>query len=125
MPLDAAAPVVYIVSNMPPGGPLGEFEVVVLMAVLQLRDDAYGSSIREEIERRTGRPVSRGAVYITLDRLEEKALLMSRVDGASGSRGGRPKRLFRVTPAGVKAVKHSLAVLVRMHKGLEPLLGEL
>jgi DNA-binding PadR family transcriptional regulator len=93
--------------------------------VLHLGDDAYGSSIRDEIERRSGRPISRGAVYITLDRLEEKALLRSRVDGASSSRGGRPKRLFHATPAGLKAVKHSIGLLVRMHKGLEPLLGDL
>jgi DNA-binding PadR family transcriptional regulator len=105
--------------------PLGEFEVVVLMAVLHLRGDAYGSSIRDEIERRSGRPISRGAVYITLDRLEEKALLTSRLAGESSSRGGRPKRLFRVTPAGITAVKHSIALLVRMHRGLEPLLGDL
>jgi DNA-binding PadR family transcriptional regulator len=110
---------------MPPSAPLGEFEVVVLMAVLHQRDDAYGSSIRDGIERRTGRPVSRGAVYITLDRLEEKSLLTSRVAGASSSRGGRPKRLFRVTPAGVRAVRHSIGLLVRMHKGLEPVLGDL
>jgi DNA-binding PadR family transcriptional regulator len=105
--------------------PLGEFEVVVLMAVLHLRGDAYGSSIRDEIERRSGRPISRGAVYITLDRLEEKALLTSRFAGESSSCGGRPKRLFRATPAGIKAVKQSIALLVRMHRGLEPLLGDL
>ena len=110
---------------MPSHAPLGEFEVVVLMAVLHLGDDAFGSSIRDEIERRSGRAVSRGAVYITLDRLEEKSLLASRLAGASSSRGGRPKRLFRVTPAGLKAVKHAIGLLVRMHKGLEPLLGEL
>ena len=110
---------------MPPQAPLGEFEVVVLMAVLHLRDDAYGSSIRDEIERRAGRPVSRGAVYITLERLEEKGLLGSKVGGATPGRGGRPKRLFRVTAAGVKAVKQSVASLVRMHRGLEPILGDL
>jgi DNA-binding PadR family transcriptional regulator len=105
--------------------PLGEFEVVVLMAVLHLRDDAYGSSIREGIEERTGRPVTRGAVYITLDRLEEKGLLGSKLGDATPGRGGRPKRLFRVTAAGVKAIKQSVASLVRMHRGLEPILGDL
>ena len=110
---------------MPPGAPLGEFEVVVLMAALHLGRDAYGSAILDEIETRTGRRVSRGSVYITLDRLEEKELLESRLEGASPSRGGRSKRLFRVTAAGIKAVKHSLNVLVRMHKGLEPVLGDL
>ena len=105
--------------------PLGEFEVVVLMATLHLGQDAYGSAIRDEIERRSGRPVSRGSVYITLDRLEEKGLLASKLGEANASRGGRPKRLFRVTTAGVKAVKYSVGILARMHKGLEPLLGEL
>jgi PadR family transcriptional regulator, regulatory protein PadR len=103
--------------------PLGEFEVVVLMAALHLGRDAFGSAIRDEIEHRTGRAVARGAVYITLDRLEDKGLLASEAGEASAKRGGRPKRLFRVTPAGIKAVKHSLALLARMHKGLEPILG--
>lgn len=110
---------------MSPAGPLGEFEVVVLMAVLHLSSDAYGSTIRDEIERRSRRQVSRGAVYITLERLQEKGLLASRIDDATPARGGRPKRLFRVTAAGVKAVRQSVAVLTRMHKGLEPILGDL
>ena len=104
--------------------PLGEFEVVVLMAALHLGRDAYGSAILREIEARTGRRVSRGSVYITLDRLEDKALLESKLEGASPNRAGRPKRLFRVTASGVRAVRHSLNVLARMHKGLEPLLGD-
>jgi PadR family transcriptional regulator, regulatory protein PadR len=110
---------------MPSDAPLGEFEVVVLLAALHLGREAYGSAILDEIEARTGRRVSRGSVYITLDRLEDKGLLDSRLEAGSPSRGGRPKRLFRVTASGVKAVKHSLNVLVRMYKGLEPLLGEL
>ena len=103
--------------------PLGEFEVVVLMAAMHLGRDAFGSAIRDEIEHRTGRAVARGAVYITLDRLEDKGLLASEEGESSAKRGGRPKRLFRVTPAGIKAVKHSLSLLARMHKGLEPILG--
>jgi len=113
---------------MPADGPLGEFEVVILMAVLHLvrtSDDAFGSAIREEIQRRSGRKVSRGSVYITLDRLEDKGLLRSRTGEPSPSRGDRPKRLFRVTPAGLKAVKHSVSLLARMHAGLEPVLGDL
>jgi PadR family transcriptional regulator, regulatory protein PadR len=110
---------------MAPAGPLGEFEVVVLMAVLHLSTDAYGSTIRDEIERRSHRQVSRGAVYITLERLQEKGLLASKIGDATPGRGGRPKRLFRVTPAGVKAVKQSVALLTSMHKGLEPILGDL
>lgn len=108
---------------MPTPTPLGEFEVMVLMATLHLGREAFGSAIRDEIERRTGRAVARGAVYVTLDRLEEKGLLASDLGEPSPGRGGRPKRFFRVTAAGVKGVKHSLALLARMHKGLEPILG--
>jgi PadR family transcriptional regulator, regulatory protein PadR len=104
---------------------LGEFEVVVLLAVLHLGDAAFGSAIRDEIERRSRRRVSRGAVYITLDRLEDKGLLASRLADASDRRGGRPKRFFSVTAAGLKAVKHSIRMLARMQKGLEPLIGDL
>jgi PadR family transcriptional regulator len=104
--------------------PLGEFETVVLLAALHLGHDAFGSAIRDEIERRSGRAVSRGSVYITLDRLEAKGLLASRSGEASGRRGGRPKRFFRTTPAGTAAVKHSLALLARMRRGLEPILGD-
>jgi PadR family transcriptional regulator PadR len=104
--------------------PLGEFEVIVLMAVLHLEADAYGSAIRDEIERRAERDVSRGAVYITLDRLEEKGLLASRSVAAGRERGGKAKRVFRATPAGVAAVRESLAVLGRMRAGLEPLLDK-
>jgi PadR family transcriptional regulator, regulatory protein PadR len=110
---------------MPVAAPLGEFEVVVLMATLHLEGDAFGGAIRDEIERRSGRRISRGSVYITLDRLEEKGLLASTFGEATPRRGGRPKRLFRVTSAGVKAVKHSVNLLLRMHKGLEPRLGHL
>lgn len=110
---------------MPSFAILGEFEVVVLMAVLHLGDDAYGSAIRDEIERRSGRSASRGAVYITLERLEEKGLLASRTGGASDSRGGRPKRLFRITPHGIRSLKRAVSLVTRMHKGLEPILGDL
>jgi DNA-binding PadR family transcriptional regulator len=104
-------------------GPLGEFEAIVLMAALHLGGDAFGSAILSEIATRTGRRVSRGSVYITLDRLEDKGLLVSRLDDATRARGGHPKRLFRVTPVGLKAVRHSISTVARMHKGLEPLLG--
>jgi PadR family transcriptional regulator PadR len=104
---------------------LGEFEAVVLLAVLHLGEQGFGSAIRDEIERRSGRPVSRGSVYITLDRLEDKGLLTSRLGEAAASRGGRPKRLFRVTTLGIKSVRQSVATLARMHRGLEPLLGKL
>lgn len=109
--------------------PLGEFELVVLLAVLHLsqRDEtqSYGSTIVREIAQRTGRDVSRGAVYVTLDRLQAKGLLASRSGGKTPERGGRPRRLFRATPAGLAAAKHSVATVARMHAALEPLLGDL
>jgi PadR family transcriptional regulator len=108
---------------MPAEAPLGEFEVVVLMATLHLDTAAFSSAIRQEIERRSGRTLSRGAVYITLDRLEDKGLLTSTLVDASPARGGRPKRRYRVTAAGLRSVKHTLSIFARMHKGLEPMLG--
>ena len=102
--------------------PLGEFEVVVLMAVLHLEHDANGSAVLAAIEGRTGRRASRGSVYVTLDRLEEKGLLTSRLIDAPTVRGGA-KRLFRATAAGVTAVKHSIETVDRMRRGLEPILG--
>ncbi len=101
--------------------PLGEFEVIVLLAVLHLGDIAYPPAIRTEIERRARRAVARGAVYVTLDRLETKGLLASR-DSEEG--GGRPRRYFRVSAKGLRAVRQSLAVVERMRSGLEPLLDE-
>jgi DNA-binding PadR family transcriptional regulator len=112
---------------MPPTLPaLGEFEVLLVLAVLHLAEqgqDAYGSAIRAEIEIRTGRPVPRGSIYVTLDRLEDKGLLVSRESGGSAVRGHRPKRLFKATPAGVRAVTASVAAVTRMHRGLETVLG--
>ncbi len=108
--------------------PLGEFEVVVLLAVLHLaerRELAYGSPIRDEIERRGGRPVARGAVYITLDRLAEKGLLESKFSSGSAERKLRPRRLFRVTPVGLRALRQSMGLLAKMQRGLEPVIGVL
>jgi DNA-binding PadR family transcriptional regulator len=102
---------------MPP--PLGEFELIVLLAVLQLGDEAYGVPVREEIVRRTRRDVARGAVYITLDRLARKGYLRSRVGDATAARGGRPKRYFEVTATGSRALRESLTALERMREGLE------
>jgi DNA-binding PadR family transcriptional regulator len=101
---------------------LGEFETVVLLAVLHLGTTAYGTSIRDEIERRSGRAPSRGAVYITLDRLEDKGFLRSSLGDAVPERGGRPRRFYRVSARGLKAVRRSLDMLTRMREGLDPLL---
>jgi PadR family transcriptional regulator PadR len=105
---------------------LGEFETLLLLAVLQLtgqKQEAYGSAIRSEIETRTGRDIPRGSIYVTLDRLEEKGLLHSREGTTSEARGHRQKRNFDVTPAGVRAVRAAVTVLSQMQRGLEAVLG--
>jgi PadR family transcriptional regulator, regulatory protein PadR len=102
--------------------PVGEFEVLVLMAVLRLGDGAYGSAIRDELEAHTSRKVSRGAVYVTLDRLDDKGLLRSRVIDRPQEHGGRPLRLYRVSPAGVKAATFAVSDMARMRAGIESLL---
>ena len=104
---------------------LGEFEMVILLAVLHLVEQdqpAYGSTIRDAIALRANRQVARGAIYVTLDRLETKGLLASRLGDATRVRDHRPKRLFKVTPAGLKAVRQAVALVNRMQQGLEPVL---
>lgn len=97
---------------------LGEFEQLVLLAIARLDGNAYAVSIRAEIERRTGRVVSRGAIYVTLRRLSAKGYLESRMGDPTPERGGRSKRLYRLRPSGVAALKQSLAALDRMRAGL-------
>lgn len=103
---------------------LGEFEVLVLLAVLHLGDAAYPPAVRAEIERRAKRSVARGAVYVTLDRLEAKGLLGSRREDDPAEHGGRPRRIYRVSAKGLRAVRRALAAVERMRLGLEPLLNE-
>jgi DNA-binding PadR family transcriptional regulator len=102
--------------------PLGEFELLVLMAVLRLRDESYPPEVRAELERRTARAVSRGAVYITLERLETKGLLGSKL--AAAADGGRQRRYYRVSARGLRAVNRALSALEQMREGIEPLLGK-
>jgi len=104
------------------GGTLGEFEVVILLAVLRTGPGAYGSGIRDEIERRAGEAPARGAVYVTLDRLERKGYLRSSVGDAADDRGGRPRRYYRVSARGMAMLRKSLAVVTRMREGLESVL---
>lgn len=103
--------------------PVGEFELLILMAVLRLDREAYPPAVRAEIEQRTGRPVSRGAVYITLDRLEGKGLLGSKL-AEPADEGGRLRRYYSASPKGVKAIKRTLAALEQMREGLDPVLGK-
>jgi len=101
---------------------LGEFEYAVLLAVLHLDEDAYAVPIRELIEQRTGRPIARGALYTGLDRLEAKACLRSRMGDPTEERGGKARRYYSVTPAGLKAIRATHGALVSMTKGLESIL---
>ena len=103
---------------MPDRDYLGEFEHIVLLALLRLEDRAYGVTVRQEIEFRTDREVSIGAVYATLDRLETKGYVRSRHGDPTPERGGRSKRFFRVTPRGVAAVNRTQLALLNMTEGL-------
>ena len=101
---------------------VGEFEQMILLAVLQRKDDAYGVTIHDELARHTKRPVARGAVYMTLDRLEKKGLLKSTLSEPSAERGGRAKRCYSLTRAAVQALKTSRRTLLSLWNGLEPVL---
>ncbi len=104
--------------------PLGEFEQLVILAALHLGEEAYAVTITQEIEDRTGQPVSSGAVYTTLNRLEEKGYLHSYRGASRAMRGGRPRRFYTVEPEGMEALQSALTTVRRMAAGLEPLLGE-
>jgi len=104
---------------------LGEFEQLVVLAVLQLGQEAYGVTIRTVIEVRTDRAVSRGAVYTTLDRLESKGLLISSVSPTTSPGTGQARRYYQVEPEGIEALHEARAALRKMWTGLEPLLGDL
>ena len=98
---------------------LGEFEQLVLLAVMRLGDGAYGVSVADELERVVGRSPSSGALYTTLDRLEGKGLLASSPGESPSERGGRRRRYLEVTAAGTDALAHSRDSLLRMWDGLE------
>jgi len=102
---------------------LGEFEQLVLLAILQLEDEAYGPNISEELESKAGRRVSRGALYSSLDRLEQKGLLRWKIESATSARGGYPKRRFEVTRAGVAALREYRRALTNLWAGLEEVIG--
>jgi len=101
---------------------LGDFEQMALLAVLRLGESAYGVTILQELQDRAGRHVARGALYVTLERLESKRLLQSQFADPTPERGGRAKRYFAVTEAGLEALRASREALMRMWAGLEPVL---
>ncbi|MEZ4412436.1 MAG: helix-turn-helix transcriptional regulator [Gemmatimonadales bacterium] len=100
---------------------LGEFEQLLLFALLQLPEaEAYGVPIRDLVERRTGRTLSAGAVYTALDRLQEKGLVSSHESDPTPERGGRRKRLYRLEPAGARALARAVETFQAMSHGLLP-----
>ncbi len=104
---------------MPPRKGLGEFEHLLLLAVVRLGEGAYGVTMRREIEDRTGRPVTLGAIYPTMDRLEKKGLVSSRMSEPTKERGGRSRRYFRIEPAGLEALTVTRQVFEAMWDGVE------
>lgn len=98
---------------------LGEFEHIIILALLRLEERAYGVTVRQEIEVRTKREVSIGAVYATLDRLERKGYVKSRHGDPTPERGGRSKRFFRVTAKGMAAANRTHRAFESMLEGLD------
>ena len=97
---------------------IAEFELLVLLAVLRCGEAAYSVSVRDGIERRGGRRTSLGAVHLTLDRLEQKGFLVSRLGDPTPARGGRAKRYYSATRAGRHVLKAECRVISRMWSGL-------
>jgi PadR family transcriptional regulator, regulatory protein PadR len=109
---------------MPKGEALGEFEYLVVLAVLRLGANAYGMRVRQEIATRTGRDVTIGAVYSTLERLADKGLLKASMSDPTPERGGRAKRSFTITGLGIEAANRARQDMASMLEGLKfPLPG--
>ena len=104
---------------------LGEFEQIVLLAILHLDGEVYGVPIVEEIERRTGRTVSRAAVYVTLRRLERKRLLSSWMSEPTPERGGKPRRCVKVEPEGLRLLRESRRLMNDMWEGIDSALADM
>ena len=102
---------------------LAEFELMVLLAVIRLDDNAYGVPISHEIENRTGREASLGSVYASLERLEDKGFVTSRLGERTAERGGRAKRYFFITVQGLHAVREAQRALTALWHGLPQLEG--
>jgi DNA-binding PadR family transcriptional regulator len=103
---------------------LGDFEQIVLLAILQLDGEVYGVPVVDEIERRTGRSVSRSAVYVALRRLEDKGLVSSWMSDPVPERGGKPRRCVKVEPEGLRLLRESRRTMEQMWQGLDPALED-
>jgi len=97
---------------------LGEFELMVLLALIRIGEDAYGVPVSREIEKCSGREVALGSVYAALERLEEKGLVTSELGEPTAERGGRAKRFFRSTPSGLRTARETRRTLVSLWEGL-------
>src|SRR6267378_3083829 len=102
---------------------LGSFELMVILAVIRLGEDAYGVPISREIEGRSGREVALGSVYATLERLEEKGLVSSELGEPTPERGGRAKKYFHITAKGLREVRQTRQALTKLWKRLPQLEG--
>jgi len=115
--LDKPSYFLYVVVDMKAAASLGEFEQVVLLAILRLGDNAYGVTIAAEIAACTGREASPGALYTTLDRLESKGLVLSRFGDPTPQRGGRAKRYFTLNSNGLTAITRAQQSYRRLLEG--------
>jgi PadR family transcriptional regulator PadR len=102
---------------------LTDFELMVMLAVLRVREDAYGVSIAREIEETGGRAVTHAAVYLALERLCQQGLVAARLGDPTPERGGRAKKLFSVTPAGLRAIRRTQTAFMALWKGIPELKG--
>jgi PadR family transcriptional regulator, regulatory protein PadR len=109
---------------MPRRAFLGELELMVLLALVRLGEEAYGVPISHEIERCSGREAALGSVYAALERLEEKGLVTSRLGDPTAERGGRAKRYFQITESGLRDVRATQRALTALWRGLPGLKGE-
>jgi PadR family transcriptional regulator, regulatory protein PadR len=111
----------FIICDEMPRRLLTDFELMIMLAILRVRDEAYGVPIAREIEDTAGRMVTLGAVYLALDRLQQNGLVLSALGEATAERGGRAKRFFRITPKGLRAVRSTQRALVALWKGIPEL----
>jgi PadR family transcriptional regulator, regulatory protein PadR len=106
------------------GDYLGNFDLLLLLALLRLGDDAYGVTIAQELEEQTGREVVVASVYARLESLQERGLVASSLGDPTPERGGRAKRYFHITGAGIREIRDARRALTNMWKGLPELKGE-
>lgn len=113
----------FIIEDMPKRGYLGDFELMVVLALMRLGDDAYGVPISREIEQQSGREVALGSVYAALERLEARGLVSSHLGKPTAERGGKAKRYFRITSNGLRKTRETRQALMKLWRGLPELEG--